>query len=44
VYTYVLVVASKECRLEVEADKTKYMIMSRDPIAGQNHNMNTGNT
>jgi len=29
-----LIVASKEIRLEVNADKTKYMIMSRDQNAG----------
>jgi len=30
----VLVVASKEFGLEVNADKTKYMVMSRDQNAG----------
>jgi hypothetical protein len=29
-----LVVASKEIRLDVSADKTKYMVMSRDQTAG----------
>jgi len=29
-----LVVASKEIRLEVNADKTKYMVMSREQNAG----------
>jgi hypothetical protein len=33
--TEVLVVASKEIGLEVNADKTKYMIMYQDQIAGQ---------
>ena len=31
-------VASKETRLEVNADKTKYMVMSRDQNAGRSHN------
>jgi hypothetical protein len=35
-----LVVASKEIRLEVNADKTKYMVMSRDQNAEQNNNNN----
>ena len=33
-----LVVASKENGLEVNAEKTKYMITSRDQNVGQNHN------
>jgi hypothetical protein len=33
----VLVFASKENRLEVIADKSKYMVMSRDQDAGQSH-------
>ena len=33
-----LVVASKDIGLEVNADKTKYMIMSRDQSAGRSHN------
>ena len=32
-----LVVASKEIGLEVNADKTKYMVMSRDQNAGRSH-------
>ena len=32
-----LVVASKETGLEVNADKTKYMVMSRDQNAGRTH-------
>ena len=39
-----LVVASKEIGLEVNADKTKYMIMSRDQNAGRNHSMKIGNS
>jgi hypothetical protein len=35
---------SKEIRLEVNADKTKYMVMSRDQNAGQSHNMKTDNS
>jgi hypothetical protein len=34
-----LVVATKETGLEVNADKTKYMIMSRDQKAGRSHCM-----
>ena len=34
-----LVVATKEIGLEVNADKTKYMIMSRDQNAGRSHSM-----
>jgi hypothetical protein len=34
---FALVVATKEIGLEVNADKTKYMIMSRDQNAGQSY-------
>ena len=34
-----LVVASKEIGLEVQADKTKHMVMSRDQNAGGSHNV-----
>jgi len=34
-----LVVASKEIGLEINADKTKYMVMSRDQNAGKCHSM-----
>jgi hypothetical protein len=34
--TEVLLIASKEIGLEVNAEKTKYMVMSRDQNAGQN--------
>jgi sorting nexin-29 len=37
--TEALVVASKEYGLEVNAEKTKYMFMSCDQNAGQNHNI-----
>jgi len=39
-----LVVAAKEIRLEVNADKTKYMIMSRDRNAGRGHSVNIDNS
>ena len=35
--------ASIEIGLEVNANKTKYMVMSRDQNAGQNHNMKFDN-
>ena len=35
----VLIVASKEIGLEVNVDKTKYMVMSRDQNAGLSRNM-----
>ena len=35
------VVASKETGLEVNADKTKYMVMSRDQDAGRSHSRKT---
>jgi hypothetical protein len=34
-----LVIASKEIGLEVNAEKIKYMVMSRNQNAGQNHNI-----
>jgi len=39
-----LVVASKEIGLEVNADKTKYMVMSRDRNAEKRHSMKIGNS
>ena len=36
-----LLAAAKEIRLEVNADKTKYMIMSRDQNAGRSYSMKT---
>ena len=38
-----LLVASKENGLEVNADKTKYMVMSGDQKAGRSHNMRIDN-
>jgi hypothetical protein len=38
-----LVVATKEIGLEVNADKTKYMIMSRDRNAGRRHSVKIDN-
>jgi hypothetical protein len=38
-----LVVASKEIGLEVNAEKTKYMVMSRNQNAGHNHNVKIDN-
>jgi len=39
-----IVVASKKIRLEVNADKTKSMVMSQDKYAGQSHSMKTDNS
>ena len=36
--------ASKEIVLEVNADKTKYMVMSQDQNAGQSHSMKIDNS
>ena len=38
-----LVAATREIGLEVSADKTKYMVMSRDQNAGQNHSVRIDN-
>ena len=38
-----LVVATKEIGLEVNADKTKYMVMTREQMAGLSHNMRVDN-
>jgi len=38
------VVASKETRLEVNADKTMYMVMSQDQNAGRSQNIKTDNS
>jgi hypothetical protein len=42
--TEALVVASKVIGLKVNADKTKYMIMSRDQNAGRSYNIKTDNS
>ena len=42
--THALVVSSKETGLEVNADNTKYMVMSQDQNTGQSHNMRTDNS
>jgi hypothetical protein len=39
-----LVAATRESGLEVSADKTKYMIMSRDQNAGRNHSVRIDNS
>jgi len=39
-----LVVASKESGLEVNADKTKHMTMSRDQNTVQSHSLKTDNS
>ena len=39
-----LVVATKETGLEVNADKTKYMVMSREQTAGLSHTMKVDNS
>ena len=36
-----LIAATREIGLEVSADKTKYMVMSRDQNAGRNHCVKT---
>jgi hypothetical protein len=35
--------ASKEIGLEINTEKTKYMSLSRQQIAGQNHDIKIGN-
>jgi len=41
--TETLLVVSKEIGLEVNAEKTKYLIMSRDQAAGKDHNIKIDN-
>jgi hypothetical protein len=38
-----LIVAGKKTGLEVHAEETKYMVISRDQNAGQNHNIKIDN-
>jgi sorting nexin-29 len=42
--TQALVVTNKENGLEVNGDKSKYIVMSRDQNAGQSHNMKIDNS
>ena len=42
--TEALVLANKEIGLDVNADKTKYMVMSRDQNARQSHSIKTDNS
>jgi hypothetical protein len=42
-HTETLLVASRDTGLEINAEKTKYMIMSRHPNSGQNHNIRIAN-
>ena len=39
-----LVAATREIGLEVSADKTKYLVMSRDQNAGRNHSVRIDNS
>ena len=39
-----LVAATREIGLEVSADKTKYMVMSRDRNVGRNHSVRSDNS
>ena len=39
-----LAAATREIGLEISADKTKYMVMSRDQNAGRNHSLRTDNS
>jgi len=39
-----LVAATRQTGLEISADKTKYMVMSRDQNAGRNHSVRINNS
>ena len=39
-----MVVASREIGLEINADKTKYMVMTRDQNARRSHRIKTDNS
>jgi len=41
--TETLLAASKEVGLEINAERTMYMFLSRHQNAGQNHDINTAN-
>jgi hypothetical protein len=41
--TKTLVFASKQIGLKVHAERTKYTVISEEHIAGQYHNIKTGN-
>jgi hypothetical protein len=41
--TEALVIASRENGLEINAEKSKYVVMSRDQKAGQNNNIKIDN-
>jgi hypothetical protein len=43
IYTQTLIHASKEDDLEVNTEKTKYMLLSRHQNAGNNHDIKIGN-
>ena len=42
--TVSLLISSKEVGIEVNSDKTKYMVKSRDQNAGRSHNINIDNS
>ena len=42
-FNFALILASKEIGLEVNADETKYMVVSRDQNAGRNHSIKIEN-